>query len=383
MSEDNPKKIKIALMSYPMDNRKAKGTALYTRKLIEGLLEDPKFEYYLVHYEKVSDPVYGKAKEIIMPKFRFIVGSHFISQLLFFWKYRKENFDIVHWFQPRVYPFYSLVPAKKIIVTMHGAGDISAPHNFIFSRSIFNIVLKYFHRSIDMVVVVSEHAKNEVAEYYNFSKDKIISIYNGGGENYKIIEKAEAKKVVENKYNIHGSYILDISRFIPHKNVITLVNAYLEFRDRFPTHTEKLVVIGSSGDKENEVYRARNSSKFKEDIFFVDFVEGEDLNAFYSGAELFVFPSLSEGFGLPVLEAMASGVPVITSNIASMGEIGREAVIVTDPLNTVGLAEIMHSTLENPQKMAKMRESGLERAREFTWKKMIEKTEDLYRKIAA
>jgi len=87
---------KIALMSYAMDGRAAKGTALYARKLIGGLLDDEKFDFYLVHYDKVGDPLYQKAKEIIMPRVRLPYGSKFISQLLFFWQYRKEQFDIIH-----------------------------------------------------------------------------------------------------------------------------------------------------------------------------------------------------------------------------------------------------------------------------------------------
>lgn len=375
------KKIKVALMSYTMDNRKAKGTALYTKELVDGLLRNPKFDFYLVHYEKVDDPIYKKAQEILMPKVTLPYASHFVSQLLFFWKYRKNKFDIIHWFQPRVYPFYWFAPAKKIIVTMHGAGDISAPHNFIFSRSIFNIVLKYFHKWVDMVIVVSNDAKREVVEYYDFSPDKVTSIYNGGGENYRPIEKEKTHEIVKNKYKIDGPYILDISRFIPHKNVTTLIKAYELMRKKYSSHIEKLVVVGGSSNKNCEEYIIKAKSVFSEDIIFVDFIEQEDLNAIYSGAELFVFPSLSEGFGLPVLEAMASGTPVITSNVASMGEIGGDAVITTNPLDIDGLAKIMHDTLVDTMKMAKMRELGLIRAKEFTWAKMVKETEDLYARI--
>ncbi len=374
-------KIKIALMSYAMDERRAKGTALYTRKLIEGLLQNNKFNFTLVHYNKVVDPLYLKAGEIVMPRVVLPYGSHFVSQLLFFWKYRNNQFDIIHWFQPRVYPFYWLAPAKKIVVTMHGAGDITAPQNFVFSRLVFNFVLKHFHKHISKVVVVSLDAKSEVVKHYNFSPDEVIAIYNGGGEDYKPIEKKEAQKLIAEKYKIIGSYILDISRFIPHKNVPTLIKAYNIFREKNPSRNEKLVVVGGSGDKNSCEYKARAGSSFAKDIVFVDFVDALDLNSIYSGAELFVFPSLSEGFGLPVLEAMASGTPVITSNIASMGEIGEEAVVTVNPLDYEGLATVMHQTLINPEKMAKMRDLGLQRARVFTWAKMVEKTENLYQEL--
>ena len=132
-------------MSYAMDNRQAKGTALYTRKLIENLLANDRFDFYLVHYDKVDDPLYKKAHEIMIPRIKLPYGSRFVSQLLFFWKFRKNKFDIMHWFQPRVYPFYWLAPAKKIVITMHAAGDITAPGFFVFSKEVFNFVLKYFN----------------------------------------------------------------------------------------------------------------------------------------------------------------------------------------------------------------------------------------------
>ena len=375
------KKLKIALMSYAMDNRKAKGTALYTRKLIEGLLEDHRFDFYLVHYDKVSDPLYQKAKEIIMPKVALPYGSRFVSQMLFFWKYRKEKFDIIHWFQPRVYPFYSFAPAKKIIVTMHGAGDITAPNRFVFSRLMFNIVLKYFHKSIDKVIAVSGHAKSEIIKYYNFSSDKVISIYNGGGEDYKQIDKMEALKVVGEKYKINSPYILDVSRFLPHKNVVTLIKAYDIFRKKYPERQEKLVIVGTQSSKRRDEFIARENSTFGSDIIFIDFVESGDLNAIYSASELFVFPSLDEGFGLPVLEAMASGTPVITSNVASMGEIGGEAVLLISPLDPEALATAIHSVLTDQTRKNKMIELGLSRAKNFTWSEMVQKTKDLYEEI--
>ncbi len=365
-------------MSYSMDKRKAKGSALYTRKLIEGLLTDDRFDFYLVHYDKVDDPLYLKTHEIIMPKIRLPYGSRFVSQMLFFWKYRHNQFDIIHWFQPRVYPFYWLAPAKKIIVTMHGAGDISAPKYFVFSRCVFNFVLKYFHKRVDVAIVDSENGKKEVIEYYNFSPTKISVIYIGGGEDFILIKKNEAKKLVAEKYGIRGSYILDVSRFVPHKNVVTLIAAYVFMRKKYPTRQEKLVIVGGAASKRRDEYVAAEKSGFSEDIIFIDFVSAENLNAVYSASDLFVFPSLSEGFGLPVLEAMASGTPVVTSNVTSMPEIGGNAVVTINPLDVSGLAEMINKILSDENLKRRMIESGLKRAPKFTWKKTAEETKNLY-----
>ncbi len=378
-------KPKIALMSYAMDNRASKGIALYTRKLLEGLLESSKDDFYLVHYDKVSDPLYENGKEIIMPKVRLPYGSHFISQILFFWKYRKEPFDIVHWFHPRLYPFFWLVPAKKIIVTVHGAGDITAPTSFVFSRSVFNFILKHFHKSIDAFIVDSHYAKSEVVKHYGFPKEKVKTIYLGGGEVYGQVGKNIARKLVERKYKIQSPYILDVSRLQPHKNVEGLIRAYDIFRKKYPDNKEKLVIVGGSAytekDEESLEHLTKKSSNFSSDIIFISFVESGDLNAIYSGSDLFVFPSLNEGFGLPIIEAMASGTPVITSNVTSMPEIGGDAVITVDPLDVEKMAEVMHNVLTDRTLSQEMTEKGLIRAKEFTWGKMVEQTEDLYAKI--
>jgi len=380
--ENVGQKPKIALMSYAMDNRQAKGTALYTRKLIEGLLEDGKFDICLVHYEKVDDPLYKKAREIIMPRVRLPYGSRFASQLLFFWKYRKNKFDIIHWFQPRLYPFYWLAPAKKIVVTVHGAGEVYAPLYFVFSRSVFNFIMIHLHKWIDAAIVDCENAKSEAVKYYGFSPDRVKSIYLGGGENYKPIGRLEAQELAVKKYGISAPYILDVSRLQPHKNIVTLIKAYDAMRGSDASRKEKLAIVGVSAcEGRTDEYDAAKNSAFAGDILFVDYVDAPDLNAVYSGSELFVFPSLSEGFGLPVLEAMASGTPVITSNTTSLPEIAGDAAITVDPLDADALAKAMRRVLTDKNLASSMVESGFRRAAEFSWKKTADRTRELYIKL--
>ncbi len=377
--------IKIALMSYAMDNRRAKGIALYTRQLISGLLRDSgstapdsSLDYYLVHFDQVSDPLYTTENEILMPRVRLPYGSHFISLMLFFWKYRREPFDVIHWFHPRVYPFFWLAPAKKIFVTVHGAGDISAPTNFIFSRMVFNFILKHFHTHVDTIIVVSENAKEEVMHYYGFPEHKVKVIYNGGGENFTQLDRRTSQKVISEKYAVSGNYILDVSRLIPHKNVGTLIRAYEILRRDHAECTQKLVIVGSTMDGRRDEYDLAEKSEYVTDIMFIDFAEAGDLNYIYSGADVFAFPSLSEGFGLPVLEAMASGVPVVTSNTTSMPEIAGGAAVLVDPRDVHALAQAIYTVLSDKNMRENMIQKGLARAREFTWDTMVKKTEKLY-----
>lgn len=371
------KKIKIALMSYSMDNRVAKGTALYTRKLVGGLLDDPRFDFYLVHYKKVDDPMYSKINEIIMPNIKLPYGSHFISQLLFFWKYRNNKFDIIHWFQPRVYPFFWLAPAKKIIVTTHGAGDITAPGRWIFSRKVFNFVLSRFNKKVDAFIAVSKYGMKEIEKYYKASPENIYFTYNGGGEDFKNIDKKEAYEFISKKYKINGHFILDVARILPHKNIDGLIKAYKIFRDRYNIE-EKLVIVGTRDDYASRVLKLAEDSGYNSDIIFMNYIEPKDLNIFYSAADLFVFPSLQEGFGLPIIEAMASGTPVITSDITSMPEIAGNAAILVNPLDSTVLANAMHKMLIDKNFSWKMVELGLKRAKEFSWKSTAEQTKSIY-----
>ncbi len=377
-SSEKNKKIKVALMSYSMDNRQAKGSALYTQKLIEQLLSDTKFEFFFVHYEKTNDVLYKRAQEIIMPKVKLPYGSRFISQLLFYWKYRNNKFDIIHWFQPRVYPFFWLAPAYNKIVTAHGAGDITAPSFFNFSKLVFNFTLKYFNRLLDIVIADSEAARQEVITYYRVQPKKVKITYCGGGEDYTPISKELAFQKVSKKYNIFHPYILTVGRLQPHKNIPMLIKAYNQMRTQHPERTEHLVIVGKPHYGHDEIYALAAESPYSLDIQFISYIEINDLNALYSAAEVFVFPSLNEGFGLPVLEAMASGAPVITTTVTSLPEIAGDAGILVDPHDATACASHMNSILSNKSIRETLIQKGLERAKHFTWAKTGEATKKIY-----
>lgn len=374
------RKIKIALMSYAMDNRKAKGTALYTRKLLENILDDSRFEFYLVHYEKVDDPLYGRAKEIIMPKVKLPYGSHFVSQMLFFWQYRKKKFDIIHWFQPRVYPFFWLAPAKRIVITTYGAGDITAPGPFVFSREVFNFILTKFNRKVDAMIAVSKYGCEEIAKYYHARPENIFFTYLGGGENFRNINKNEAGGIIAKKYGVGQPFILAMDRHLPHKNVTGLISAYKIFRDKYKRR-EKLVIVGTRDFDTEKIFRLADESGYKDDIIFIDYIEAEDLNYFYSAADLFVFPSLQEGFGLPIVEAMASGTPVITSNVTSMPEVAGQAASLVNPLNYEEIAEKINAIFDDNGLKEKLIMAGFNRAKQFSWKNTGEETKNIYLKL--
>ncbi len=376
-------KPRIALMTYAIDGRPAKGSALYARKVVEGLLKHTEYDFFLVHYEPSNDPLYRMgAREILMPIIpRLPVGTRFIRQMLFFWKYRKEPFDIIHWFQPRLYPFFWLAPAGRIVVTMHGAGDITAPAPFNIPKSVFIWVLKHFNTHIDAVIAASHEASREIAKHYGILVEKIYVTYNGVDEDFKPVLKAEAFERVSKKYGIRKSYVLDVSRLQAHKNIGTLIKAYEIARSGDSRMQEQLVIVGSPAGDHRKIYAAARNSACKDDIHFISYVDQCDLNDMYAAASLFVFPSLDEGFGLPIIEAFASGTPVIASNIPALSEIAAGAALLVNPRSPDDIAEAMTRALHDDDLRNSLVQKGTPRARLFNWSNTVQETLAIYSHI--
>jgi glycosyltransferase involved in cell wall biosynthesis len=369
------RKIKVGLMSYAFDNRVAKGSAVYARNLVENLLDDSRFEFTLIHYEHVDDPIYRRAGEIVMPQLP--VRSRWLQQLCFFWKFRKQKFDIIHWFQPRLYPGYWWAPARLRVCTIHGGGKYYYPF-FSMSARMFHWVLRFASRWIDSAIVCTNFSRQEAIDTYKLKPEQVAMTYNGGGENFQALDRAGAFSKISAKYpSIQQPFVLTVSRLQPHKNIATLVRAYIAMRD-LGQRNEQLVVVAKPTDQYAEVYDLARSSAYSSDIIFIDFVEPELLNAMYSAATLFVFPSFSEGFGIPVVEAMASGTPVIVSNASCLPEVAGAAGITFDPTKPTELAAAMERVLANPELQNSMAAAGREQASQFTWARTAEATKKIY-----
>ncbi len=366
-------------MTYAVDNRPAKGSALYARKMIEHLMENSDHEYYLVHYDLSCDSIYGLgAKEIIMPHVRLPFATRLVRQWLFYWKYRNEKFDLIHWFQPRLYPFYWLAPANHKVVTAHGAGDITAPGSFSFGRLMFNIVLRHANFGLSAIIGDSNFARDEIIEFYRTNPKKTHSIPLGGAEDFTPLQPGFRITQCLAKYSIDKPYILSISRHVKHKNIGRLISAYDILRTRYPERQELLVIVGARSLSYEENRKRRDASMYARDIKFIEFIEPADLNALYSGATVMAFPSLNEGFGLPVIEAFASGVPVITAVTTAVGEVAADAAVTVDPQNVSELAEALHRVLSDAPLQDELIAKGLVRAASFTWEETAQQTLCLY-----
>ena len=365
-------------MSHLLDRRPGKGTEVYLRHLVKEFLKDQEIDLTLIHFEKIpEEPLYQEAREIIMRPFG---GFRFLAELYFFLT-TKERFDIIHWFVPRLYPFYWLAPAKKIIVTSHGAADKISPNFKTPPPHIFNFIFTYFHFWGDAVIGVSESGRKEIIEAYHFNPQKVYAIYNGVSEAFRPVDRAAAFAALKEKYNIFSPpFILYAGRLEPRKNVGRVVEAYEIFRNR-TGRNEKLVIVGGPGSASREVKQRAAVSPFSKDIQFIDVVYFEDMPSLYSLAKVFIFPSVSESFGLPVIEAMACGTPVVTSNITSLPEIAGDAALKVDPYNTEEMSNALSVILGGADLRNKYIKMGFENIKRFSWSKMAQQIKSLYKKL--
>jgi len=226
------------------------------------------------------------------------------------------------------------------------------------------------------IIAVSQSTKNDLIHYLGIPDEQISVVYEG-------IDHSLFQPVSHRIYNY--PYILFVGSEQPRKNFTTLLKAFSQLKSEPGFKELKLVKVGKAGGQEanfrNQTMEVIESLNLSSEVIFTEFVPEADLPAYYSGAEVFVLPSLYEGFGFPVLEAMACACPVITSNISSLPEVTGKAGIMVDPYDIDSLAQAMRRVLTSSELRDSMIRRGLEQAKRFSWEKTAEQTLEVYNKV--
>lgn len=242
---------------------------------------------------------------------------------------------------------------------------------------IFNNELPKLLSNCEGIITVSEFSKEDIAKEFNFPKSKIYVTHLAAEDIYRPLNKNKCKNVINNKYSISNDFILYVGGFSPRKNILGLIEAF----SLLPQNTrknKKLVITGKKGFSYDRYRNKAETLHVLEDVIFTDFIPLEDLPLFYNAAEVLVYPSFYEGFGLPPLEAMACGTPVITSNITSLPEVCYDSALLIDPYNVYELSNAIEKLINDSTLMADMRERSLLRSSNFSWKNTAFKTIDAY-----
>src|SRR3989344_61692 len=328
-------KIRVAFFGDDF-SRQGKGTALVIQKIVEELVErhSDEVEVILLRPEGTCDsPICQKVQHILIRR-RY---STLLSYLWFFITHRAQYDCIV--FNRMVYPGFWFLRSKKKILVLH---DASVSEVYEVPRTTVNHLFEGFFRYVgqyflDLVIGDTEDARIWISRYFSVPIKKVRTLYLSATDDYRQHshgERSQLAQKLEELYSLNVPYILDISRFDPHKNILRVLDAFFLFKenDKSP---HSLVFVGGrhTPDYSDEVEEKIASSKFRDSGRILNYVKIEDMPTMYACADVLLYPSLVEGFGLPVIEAMKSGTPVITSNVSCLPEVAGGAALLVDPLD--------------------------------------------------
>ncbi|MDD3245399.1 MAG: glycosyltransferase family 1 protein [Methanosarcina sp.] len=288
-----------------------------------------------------------------------------------------REFDIVH--SLAQYPMYYVSKNQKYVITIHDLIQMLFPKEVPVGSY---LIRKFFlPRTLDLaekIITDSNCTKQDLLKYFKINEDKIIVIPLAANDKFKLLDSKEIT-IIKTKYQLNYPFIFYVGTFSPRKNIPTLIKAFYNLKSKNIEH--KLVFVGKKGNMYDKIIGLVSELNLNNNVIFIENVPSEDLPALYNAADLFVYPSLYEGFGLPPLEAMACGCPVITSSTSSLPEVVGDAGIMVDPYDIDGLADSMYKVLTNEGLSKNMSKNGLDRAKMFSWEKCAEETLKVYEEV--
>jgi len=270
---------------------------------------------------------------------------------------------------PFVITLHDIIPAKL-------PETVSDTYLEIFYNKIKKII-----SLCDGIITVSNYSKEDILKEFNFPPEKIFVTYLASEKIYKPLNVTLSKKMVKKYYGISDDYILYIGGFSPRKNIIGLIEAFNLLKHKYRPQI-KLIIAGNKG-KSYRIYKDRvEKLHLENDVIFTGFIPMEHIPYIYNASELFVYPSFYEGFGLPPLEAMACGIPVIASNATSIPEILRDSALYINPYDIDDIYKKIYITLVDKKLRNELIKKGFKRVSELSWEKTAIDTLDAYKKIA-
>lgn len=275
------------------------------------------------------------------------------------------------------------LPQTKTIVTVHDLSFVRVPDAASPRlRAYLNYVVPRSVRKATHVIADSQATKNDLIELYGLSDQEITVLLSGIDAKFRPINNGDELITIRNKYKMPDMpYIFTIGTVQPRKNYSRLIRALKLLRDT--GFDVQLVIAGGKGWLEDEMYRTLDETQMHDYVQLIGFADDADVPVLYSGAACVAFPSLYEGFGFPVLEGMACGTPVVTSNVSSLPEVAGDAALMVDPYSVEAIADAIEKVLTDSALREQMIEKGYAQAKRFTWEKSARELQSIYKSVLA
>ncbi len=369
--------MRIGLDAYPLTRGIKAGISYYTHHMVRNILDiDNKNEYFL--YTPLSRKV-----DLSYPNLHFppisdanLVNKFSTSWMLFNAKRRlnKDKIDIFWGTQGIIPP--NLPESVRSLVTIHDLTFYLYPRSMAFiNYLIHKFLLKKSIVNAQKIIADSYATANDLKNIFENEniKEKTSVVYCGIDSKFKQSDKALTIEYLVPKFNISRKFILYVGTVEPRKNIVGLLKAFKILKTKYMI-PHQLLLVGPKGWKTAQIIKIYRKFSFREnDVKFLGYVGENDLVRLYGGADLFVIPSFYEGFGMPPLEAMGCGLPVVASNIAIFREVLGEAALLVDPLNSGEIAECIYKVLSDNELKIGLVQKGFKRSKMFSWKSSAEK----------
>lgn len=357
-----------------MAGRRGGGPETYEHNLVKGMSRfAPEHQYHVFclseaaarSFPETGDNVHY---EILAPRLRLVSMSLSLPLAI-----KRGGLDIFHaTFTP---PPYS---PRDYVFTMHDTSMFEHPEFYpALIRLRLNRLIRTGLRKSRVVICISEHCRQTVRDLFDIPDERLAVAYHGIDPNFKRVEAENARKQVIRHYGLHDPYMLYVGKFEKRKNIFRILKAYREFIDRNGSEV-KLVMAGKRDWNNDAVDKLVTELELADHIIQPGYVDAAHLPALYSAAEVFLFPSLWEGFGFPVLEAMTCGTPVITSNSSSLVEVAGNAALLTDPYQVDDIAQAMDRLHNDAKLKQQLVKKGFERTGDFSLEKCTQQTLNAY-----
>jgi len=268
-------------------------------------------------------------------------------------------------------------PSCKSVITVHDLAFLLYPHFLTKESARYYGHIDQAVRWTDHIISVSESTKRDTIQHLGVPEDKITVVYEAANPIFRPLDRAEARQQVLDRHGVDGPFVLFVSTIEPRKNVPTLLQAIYQLQQCYKEDV-RLVLAGGKGWLFEDAFALVEELNLDSKVHFLGRVSSEDLLYLYNAAEMLAHPAFYEGFGLPPLEAMACGLPVIVSNVASLPEVVGDAGLLIDPQDQDELTVAMWRVLNDSTLGQEMREKGLRQAGRFSWERAARETQEIY-----
>lgn len=354
----------------------ASGNENYCLQLLQDLARtDANGDRYIIYFTHMN----GRAKIPTAAQFevkRIRPANPFIRiPFSFPVEFRREKLEVFH-AQYIIPPFCNC----RAVTTIHDILYETYPALFTASENFrFRTLIPWSARRADHIITVSQFSKRDIVNRYHIDPEKITVIDEAPRDEFRLMNTEQCREIILRKYGIPHPFVLYVGRVNARKNLARLVEAFSVLKRRGIPH--KLVIVGKRDWLAEHVKARVRELSIEDAVIFTGYVDWDEVPVFYNAAELFLFPSICEGFGAPVLEAMACGVPVVTSYGSSLEEVAGGAAILSHPLSVQSITDAMEKVISDPELRRSLREKGLKRVTDFSGARKAKQTISIYQKV--